>query len=301
MPTWIALTIAAAFLQNLRSALQRQLARDLSPLAATYVRFSFGLPVAFAYLMVLASRSDAQVPAANAAFLAYCLVGGGAQVIATLLLVSLFAHRNFAVATTWSKTETVQAALFSIVILGEHLSVGAAIGILVSLAGVVAISIARTDLTARNLAASLTARPALMGLGSGAAFGVAAVCYRGAALSLGTTDYLMAAGFTLAVVLAIQTAALSLWLVVRAPDQLRAALRAYRVSAVIGIAGAFASACWFTAMALENAALVRAVGQIELVFTFVSSHVFFGERISRLEVAGILLVTGGIVVLLLDR
>ena len=52
-------------------------------------------------------------------------------------------------------------------------------------------------------------------------------------------------------------------------------------------------------MTLENAAYVRAVGQIELVFTLVASYFFFRERSTALELAGIVLVVGGIVILLL--
>ena len=59
------------------------------------------------------------------------------------------------------------------------------------------------------------------------------------------------------------------------------------------------SAAWFTAMTLENAAYVRAVGQIELVFTLVASYFFFRERSTALELVGIVLIVGGIVILLL--
>jgi drug/metabolite transporter (DMT)-like permease len=52
-------------------------------------------------------------------------------------------------------------------------------------------------------------------------------------------------------------------------------------------------------MTLENAAYVRAVGQIELVFTFIASYFFSRERSTALELGGILLVVAGIVILLL--
>ena len=41
MPIWVALTVAAAFLQNLRSALQKELMGSLSVMGATAVRFFF--------------------------------------------------------------------------------------------------------------------------------------------------------------------------------------------------------------------------------------------------------------------
>ncbi len=52
---------------------------------------------------------------------------------------------------------------------------------------------------------------------------------------------------------------------------------------------------------LENAALVRAVGQIELVFTFIASAVFFREKSTRMEIAGILMVIAGILLILYVR
>ena len=60
-----------------------------------------------------------------------------------------------------------------------------------------------------------------------------------------------------------------------------------------------ASAGWFTAMTIQNAAYVRALGQIELLFTFAASIFLFHERPNRTEVIGIVLVVGGILLLLL--
>ena len=52
---------------------------------------------------------------------------------------------------------------------------------------------------------------------------------------------------------------------------------------------------------MQNAAYVRALGQIELVFTFIATVLFFRERISRTEVLGIALVVAGIIILVLSR
>jgi drug/metabolite transporter (DMT)-like permease len=301
MPLWIPLTVAAAFLQNLRSTWQKQLAGDLSAIAATYVRFAFGLPVAAAYLWGLWALGGIALPSPNAAFLFYCIVGGIAQIVGTVLLVAIFAYRNFAVGTTYSKTETVQAAVFGVVVLGDHPSAGAVAAILVSFAGVVAISVAKSKLTAANFLRSLSERSTLMGIGSGTAYGIAAVSYRAASLSLGREDFAMPAAYTLVVVLTIQTAAMTIWLWLREPDQLGGTMRAWKVSSLVGIAGSLASMGWFTAMTLENAAYVRALGQIELVFTFASSHFLFREKTERLEFVGIALVIGGLLLLLFLR
>lgn len=299
MPLWIPITIAAAFLQNLRSALQRQLARDLTATSATYVRFLFGLPVALLYVGALLIAFDETPPVPPALFYAYVFVGGLAQIIGTVLLVALFSHRNFVVGTTYSKTETVQTALFGIVVLGEAISFGAGVGILISLVGVMAISVARTSLSASTLVSSLTGRTALMGMGSGAAYGIAAVCYRAGSLSLGMDGFLLPAAITLAIVLAIQTALMTAWLVWKDRVSLLATLRNWPASLAIGVAGALGSVGWFTAMTLQNAAYVRALGQVELVFTLLVSWFWFKEISNKSELVGVFLIVGGLIVLVL--
>lgn len=296
---WIPLTLAAAFLQNVRSALQKHLKDRLGTTGATFVRFGYGFPFALLYLAGLVAFTDLPVPQLNLRFIAIVMVGGLAQIAATALLVSLFDKRNFAVGTTYSKTETVQAAIFGLIFLGEAVSLNAAIGILISLAGVVAISAARSPAGLRAIATSLTERPALIGLASGAAFGIAAVSYRGASLSLGGDGFLMQAAVTLAFVLVFQTIVMAAYMAVRQPAELRASLAAWRVAVWVGLSGALASIGWFTAMTIQQAALVRALGQIELVFTIASSTLIFRERILRLELIGIFLVVAGIIVLIL--
>jgi drug/metabolite transporter (DMT)-like permease len=92
---------------------------------------------------------------------------------------------------------------------------------------------------------------------------------------------------------------MALYMRLREPGQVSAVFRAWRVAAWAGISGMIASAGWFTAMTIQNAAYVRALGQIELVFTFTAAVFFFHERPNRTEVTGILLVIAGILILLL--
>jgi len=98
-----------------------------------------------------------------------------------------------------------------------------------------------------------------------------------------------------------QTAVMALYLAWREPGQLPEVLRAWRSAGWVGVTGMLASVGWFTAMTLENAAYVRALGQIELVFTFAAAQLVFRERTTRRELAGILLIVGGILILLLGR
>ena len=296
---WIPLTIAAAFLQNVRSALQKHLKGELGTIGATFVRFGYGFPFAIIYLAALVVLFDFDMPRFNPAFIGWVVLGGIAQILATALLVTLFDARNFAVGTTYSKTETVQAAVFALVFLGESISITATVGILVSLVGVIAISAARAPAGLAGIARSWMARPALIGLASGSFFRVAAVSYRGASLSLGGDGFLVQAAFTLAVVLVFQTVVMAAFMALRDPGEITRVIKAWRVAGLVGLSGAVASIGWFTAMTIQNAALVRALGQIELVFTIASSVLIFREKILRLELTGIVLVVAGIIILLL--
>ncbi|MGI9437814.1 MAG: EamA family transporter [Geminicoccaceae bacterium] len=299
MELWIPISIAAAFLQNVRSSLQRHLKASLSTTGATFSRFAYAAPLAALYAFGLAAIGGFDVPRPNAIFFASMIVGGVSQILATALLIALFSFRNFAVGTTFSKTETIQTAIFGIVILGETLSSTAVIAILISLFGVFTISTARTPKGLAGLISGLTDKAALIGIASGAFFGISAVSYRAASLSLGGEGFLMQASFTLAAVTLFQTALMAIYMRWREPGQMTAVLKAWRVAGLVGLSGMLASLGWFTAMTIQNAAYVRALGQVELIFTFASSYLIFGERSNRSELIGIGLVIAGILILLL--
>jgi len=296
---WIPISIFAAFCQNIRSALQKHLKETLSTAGATFVRFFYAVPFALCYLLILHYGVEYDMPQIHLRFLFFVTLGGFAQIAATALLVYLFSFRNFVVGTAYSKTETIQAAGFGIFILSDPLSLGAFIAIVISLAGVMFLAIAHQDFGVKQLILSLGQKTALIGIASGTCFGIAAVSYRAASLSLGGDNFIMQAAFTLFTVLLLQTATMMVYLYMREPGQMKAVLQSWKVSSFVGFTGMLASAGWFTAMTIQNAAHVRAVGQIELIFTFISSYLFFKEKINKVEVAGIFLIVSGILLLLL--
>ena len=70
---------------------------------------------------------------------------------------------------------------------------------------------------------------------------------------------------------------------------------------LIGIGGFFASLSWFYAFTLIQASFVRAVGQIELLFSYFSSKYLFKEKIKLTEILGIFVFVIGVTILLLSR
>ena len=295
---WVPISITAAILQNVRSSLQKHLKGRLSTAGATYVRFLFAVPFVLLYLVVLTRAAGYEIPGPSWTFIAFAAAGGIAQILGTAFLIHSFSFGNFVVGTTYSKTETIQAAAFGILVLSDPITTWALVAILVSLLGVMMMAVSHQEGGLRTVIASMFHKAAGLGVACGACYGIASVCYRAASLSL-QTDFVISAAVTLGTVLVLQTAAMTLYLYLREPGQLTAVGRAWKVSSLVGLSGMAASGCWLTAMTIQNAAHVRAVGQVELFFAFLTSVIFFREKIKLTELTGAALVICGIIVLLL--
>lgn len=296
---WIALTIWAGFAQTLRNAAQRHLISDLGTLGATLVRFLYGLPFAVVWLAAVLGLGSSSLPSADASFLFWVVAGAAAQIAATALLLRVMAERNFAIGVAYSKTELLQVAVFAAVLIGDPVSVLTAAAVLVASAGVLLLSPLDRGRVLHGLATGWTSRSALLGFVSGACFALAAVGYRGAALAL-DAPFLLTAAYALVWAQTVQTALLGGWLLLSRPAVLRSLVSVWRASLLAGLMGTAASVGWFTAMAIEPVAHVRTLGLIELLFSFVVSHRFFRERLAPLEVAGVLLLGVGLVLITLQ-
>ncbi len=297
---WIPITVWAAFAQTLRNAAQRHLTAELGTLGATLVRFLYGLPFALAWLWGVQAFTGLALPTPAAAFWLWVLVAGVSQIVATALLLRVMAERNFALGVAYSKTEIIQVALFAYVFLGDRVNALTGLAIAFGTVGVLLLSPADRSRPLRTMLTGWTSRSALIGLACGAGFALAAVGYRGAALAL-HAEFLMAGAYTLVAAQLAQTLLLGGWMLARNPDAVRRVLRAWRASLFAGFMGAAASAGWFTAMAIEPVAHVRTLGLVELLFSYVVSRRVFRERLSRIELGGIALLTLGLVFVTMGR
>lgn len=297
MELWIIITIAAAFFQNIRSTVQKYLKSRMSTTGATFVRFGFGVPFALLYFMILLQISGGIFPGLNGTFWFWAAVAAVAQIIATFLLLQSFSYRNFTVGTALSHTEPAHTALLALLLFQETISTGGVMAIAISIVGVMIVSVARTQLSSRALAASLKSPPMLLGLGSGTLFGLAAVGYREAAISVEHELFFMRAAVTLCYAITLQTVLMLVWLYLREREQFNNILKAWRPSLLVGFVGATASFGWFSAFTLQQAALVKVVAQIEMLFTYGSSVLIFREHVNRMEIVGCILITVGIMLL----
>ncbi len=298
---WIPVTLWAAFAQTLRNAAQRHLTASLGTLGATLVRFLYGLPFAALWLACVHAVGEFALPIPNAAFAGWVALGAVSQIAATALLLRVMAERNFTLGVAYSKSEIIQVAVFGFVFLGDRVGLLTAAAVALGTVGVLMLSPADRQRPLRAMLMGWTTRTALLGVASGTGFALSAVGYRGAALSLSETPFLMAAAYTLLAAQLLQTVLLGGWLMLRKRDVVARVLRAWRASLFAGFMGAAASVGWFTAMAIEPVAHVRTLGLIELLFSYAVSRRVFRERFTRLELAGIVVLSCGLVLVTLQR
>lgn len=303
MEPWIAMTIAAAFVQNIRSGLQKHLRGRMGTAGATFVRFGFGLPVAFVLLGVCLWATQSRLPPINAMFLAWGTIGALAQIAGQVLLVIMFTRRNFVVGSAYVRTEPVQAVVLGLVFLSETVSALVLLAIAISVSGVIMLSTARSQATGpwrpRDALAALISPTAGIGLASGAMFGLAAVSFRAASLSLGEPNVLVQAGTTLCFAITLQTLLMLGWMLFRDRAELVRIADAWRPGMLTGLAGAVASFGWFAAMTWQQAGIVKALAQIEMLFAYATTVLIFREDINQREVLGCALVASGVIVLVL--
>ena len=288
---WIAASLSAGLFQAARTAIQHRLRDQLSVNAAGLVRYLYGFPVA-CLLLAAYVLSQGEVPTHFvSSFLPFAAAAGIAQLLGTLLLIMAFGFRNYVVGTAYAKTEAVQGAVLAFLLLGEVLSPLTITGIAVGVVGVVLVSLGEGRLSWRDV----TQPAALCGLGAGFLFVLTSIFVKQATREVGTSDPVLAALVTLVAVLAIQLLVQGAYVVAREREQLRSVFSSWRVSGQVGLLAALGSACWFTGFATAPVALVRAVGQVEVIFTLGFSRYYLHEKMTQREGLGLMLVGLGVV------
>ena len=297
--SWIIFTISGAFFQNLRSSLQKKLNKDLSTVASTYVRFAFALP--FAILIFFLNFGNFEIISKilkQTDFIYLTSIASIFQIIFTFTLLYLFNFSNFVVGTSLSKTEVVQVAIFEYFLLKDKLNVFGIFGIIIATVGVIIISIKDLKLFFSNFFSKTT----FVGLLTGLFLGLSVVFFRAAALSL--EDF--SSNFDKAIItlffgLIIQTFLISVYLLVYERSEFRKFRNNKLESCLAGLTGFLATLSWFFAFTFIQASFVRALGQVEIFFSFVSSKYFFKEKITKMEIIGIIIFVFGVTMMLLTR
>jgi len=200
------------------------------------------------------------------------------------------------VGTSLSKTEVIQVAILEFFILEEKLNKFGASGIVIATLGIIILSIKDTKLFLKNLISKTT----IVGLISGFFLALSVVYFRAAALSLENFESNFEKALsTLFFGLIVQTSVLTIYIYFFEKEQFSKLYKNKFESFSAGVAGFLATISWFYAFTLIQSSFVRALGQVEIIFSYISSRFYFKEKIKINEIVGVIIFIIGILILLL--
>lgn len=282
--TWLMFTVMAAFMQAWRNAFQKQLSSTVDVYGVTLARFLFGFPFAFIYLLVLYQ----QKPLVNTvhftnAFWGYIVVAAFSQILATVLMVQLFKQKNYAIGVGLAKSEAILAALIGVVFLHEYLSPLGWFGVLLG-------SVAVFLLSKGQQKSQLSLSTLSIGIGSGLCFAITSLLVREATLELSSLPFLHRAAWVLFWVIGLQCMGMLLYLCIFSPNTLKAIWQRIGLTFKVSVCSFLASLGWFSAMSMQTVALVKTLGQVEILFSLLISAYFFKEKLGRSDHIGLFLV-----------
>ena len=301
MELWIPIAILAALSQSIRTAIQRHMKGPLGDYGASAIRFIYAIPFAWLWFAIVFYGENENVfPSLTITFYSWMTVGAIAQIFFTVFLVKLFSYKNFLVGIAFSKTEVLFAAIIEALMLSSMVNIQFGIAILLGTIAVVLLSLKGSILSGIDIITSIRSESTLIGLLSAITLAVSVITFRLAVNSLDTGDFLMRATTTAAIAVSGQAIVMIAYLFVYRKNELIAALILWRPGITAGFFAAITTVSWFSAFALYRAAPVRAVGQVELIFSLVITLFVFRQKISRIEIIGVLLLFISILLVIFD-
>ena len=305
---WIIICIFAALMQAVRTAAQKDLNQRMSNLGTTYVRSAFGLPLMLAFLGFVLLTYGGGWPKMRLDYLLYIAGGAAAQIFATMALIYMFKLRNFAVGTMLTKVDVLMTAIIGTALFSENLSYNGVIALLVVVSGVLLMTIGRMgvrSLTGRGvtLAESLFGKSTQIAFLCALLFTFSYLLLREGLLLMepevgavpaGVGGMFWKAAWTIVIATLMQIVVVGIWLWRTEPTVFGQMRPNARIASFIGFTSALGSMGWYTAFAMQNASYVRAVGQIEVVFTLLIAWFYFRESMTLLELSGLAVTVAGI-------
>ena len=280
--SWILFTLGAVIMQTVRNALQSKLSGAVNTSGVTLSRFILAPPIALVYLLILYSSSASQVPEFSGSFIAVILCASLLQIAATSLMVILFKQKNFAIGAGLAKSEALVAGVVGMLFFGSYLTP-------LGWAGIVIGAIAVFVLSSGNRLHGISVKTMVIGLACGTCFALTSLLVREASHLL-NVQHTVAAAWVLLWVLCVQTISLSGYIALTKPFVFRQLTNAKKQVLAISTVSCLGSICWFTAMALQHVALVKTLGQLEVLLTLILSHYWLKNAVTKREIAGLLLI-----------
>ena len=296
---WIVTSVMGAFFQNARSSIQKKLNTEMSLMASTYVRFAFSLPILFVvFFIYFGNFNYFIISVQNPNFITYVILASVLQISFTLLFLYLLKFTNFLIGTALSKTEVIQIAFFEFIILKDYLNFYALLGIMISTIGVIIFSTKNL----KNIINGFFSKSTVVGLLCGTLLALSVVFYRGSMEFLEFTNKNFdRALLTLFAATIIQTSLITFYLLLFEITEFKKIKSNIKLSSLAGFFGFSATISWFYSFSLVQAALVRAVGQIELLFSYISSRFMFKEKIRYIEIFGIIIFIFGLILVIFNK
>ncbi|MGB1198572.1 MAG: EamA family transporter [Thalassotalea sp.] len=293
MEIWVAFTLLAAFMQAIRTAGQKKLSVHLNAMATTGVRYLYALPFAILYLLFLVEYRQQSIPALNNDFLQYALIASVMQILGTACLVAAFNYRNFAVATSLAKTEAIQVAVIGALVFSASMSLLGWVSVIIGVVGVIILS--KVKFTVKDLFQNPGAG---YGLASGLGLAITTLLIRESSLAL-NTDLMISAAVTLVFMITVQSIISVMYVAMQDKKQLLLMFIHWRLCLFVGVTSVLGSIGWFTGASYQNAAYVKALGQVEFFITLFLTYRIFKEKIAMKEYLGMALVIASVVILLI--
>ena len=245
---------------------------------------SFSPLFAFSYLAFLYMQKP--VTAAvhfSDKFWFYIVIAGVSQIFATALMVMLFQQKNYAIGVGLAKSEAILAAIVGVIFLQEHLTTWGWVGVLIGAVAVFLLSKGRqhTELSMKTL---------MIGLGSGLCFAITSLLVREASLELSMLPFLHRAAWVLCCLISFQCIIMLLYLGIFSRETLYRMWQRLGLVFKVSVCSFLASVGWFSAMSMQTVAIVKTLGQVEILFSLLISAFFFKEKLAKTDHLGLWLV-----------
>ena len=296
--SWVLITVVASLSQTLRSVFQKNIIEDVGVLASAYSRFIFALPfVALLAVLFLGAQEIVLLKTISLKAWFFLIAASICQILFTIILIKLFTLRSFAIGVAFSKTEVIQTTLLEILIIGFILTSHVFLSIIIGFIGMLFMS--KQKLIGKLGYNSLFLKQVTLGISCGIFLGLSSVLYK-VALDSVVTDLIYKKVLVLSfLALAFQSVIFGTYIVsTEGKQNVLKLFSIWKKGLPVGFFGCAATFCWFSAFSLIDATFVRAVGQLEIVFSVLISYIFYKEKITGFEIIGMSLITISILALL---
>lgn len=293
---WVFAALGAGLGQALRSVVQKHQRAELGLYGSAYVRFLYGIPVAW-LLLFLVIDTLPDLTRLPITFYGLLLAASLIQILFTIILGHAFERRNFATTITLSKTDAIQAGIFELILLAIMPGLNVILAILLGLLAVALLTLSKNT-EHQPWRDRLETRSVMLGLAAGFCLGFCSVLFRLAMDTLPELAFLDRAILASTLAISVQTLIMGVGMGLYVRDELTACLRSGWRALPAGSIAAVTTFLWFFAFNEKGVAQVRMLGHVEILFSLLFGSLFFKEKVSRTEIIGIVLIIISVVILL---